>query len=306
MDRIKKSFDWTQAQAFLVTAETGSFSAAAEKLGLSQPTIGRHVNGLEEDLGVSLFDRVGKSLVLTENGLGLLEHVKAMREAADHMILAATGHNQSIAGKVSITASDAFCSYNLPKIVSRLRKLHPEIELEIISSNEVQDLRCREADIAIRLGRPSHPDLIAKRLRSSSAHLYGTTQYLDRIGRPKTPDDIGPDVQFIGFEATDRIRLILNEMGFSLEPQQFMVITNSGAAGWEMMKEGIGLALMVREVADQTDGIEMVLPEIVNIELPVWLVTHRELHTSRRIRIVYDFIGEAIASQGKSLNIDNR
>ena len=297
MDRIIKSFDWTQAQAFLMTAETGSFSAAADKLGLSQPTIGRHVAALEDDLGVSLFDRVGKSVVLTENGLSILAHVKMMREAADQMTLTATGHVQSIAGKVSVTASDTLCAHNLPQIVSRLRKAHPEIEVEIISSNEVQDLRRREADIAIRHVRPSQPELIAKRVRSYTAHLFGATSYLDQIGRPQSPSEIGPNVQFIGLNSSDQIRLMLNSLGFSLEPRQFMVTTNSGVTGWEMVKAGIGLSMMFKEVTEQTNGIEMILPEIVNIECPIWLVTHRELHTSQRMRIVYDFIANAIGPQ---------
>lgn len=294
MNGVKKSFDWTKAQAFLATAETGSFSAAAKKLRLSQPTIGRHVAGLEEDLGVALFDRVGKSLVLTENGLGLLGHVKTMREAADQLVLSAMGHDKSIAGKVSVTASDALCAYNLPKIVSRLREIHPEIQVEIISSNEIQDLMRREADIAIRHVRPSQPDLIAKKVRNSLAHLYGASRYLDKIGRPTSPNNLNPDAQFIGFETSDRVRLILNDIGFSLEPRQFMVFTNSGAAGWEMVKEGMGLALMMKDVADTTGGIEMVLPDIVNIDVPIWLVTHRELHTSQRMRIVFDFIADTL------------
>jgi len=297
MKQSKKSFDWTQAQAFLETAETGSFSSAAEKLRLSQPTVGRHVSALEDDLGVTLFDRVGKSVVLTDNGLRLLEYVRSMRDAADQLTLTAMGNAQSVAGKVTITASDGFCAYTLPNIVSALRREHPEIEIEVFASHEVQDLTRREADIAVRHGRPSQPDLIAKRLIDSTAHLYGTKQYLDQIGRPQSPNDIGPDVQFIGFESKDRIRLVLNDLGFNLAPDQFMVITNNVFAGWEMMKKGIGLALMIKYVADQTEGVEMILPDYVNIELPVWLVTHRELHTSRRIRIVYDFIAQSISSQ---------
>ncbi|WP_430473423.1 LysR family transcriptional regulator [Thalassospira lucentensis] len=296
MAKLNKSFDWTEAQAFLETAETGSFSAAAEKLGLSQPTIGRHVSALEGDLGVALFDRVGRSLVLTDNGLHLLEYVRSMRDAADQLTLTAMGNAQSVAGKVTITASDAFCAYTLPEIVLALRHEHPEIEIEVFSSDEVQDLRRREADIAIRHGRPNQPDLIAKRLINSSAHLYGTKQYLDQIGRPKSPDDIGQNVQFIGFENSDRIRLILNGLGFNLTPDQFMVTTNNAFAGWEMMKKGIGLTLMIKDVADQTESAEMILADYVDIELPVWLVTHRELHTSRRIRIVYNFIAQSISS----------
>lgn len=290
------TFDWTQAHAFLETAETGSLSAAARRLGLSQPTVGRHVAALEQDLGVLLFDRVGKSVVLTAQGRSLLDHVRTMRDAAEKVTLTATGHVQSIAGRISLTASDGFCAYNLPPIVERLRARYPEIEVEVVSSNEVQDLRRRESDIAIRHVRPTHPDLIAKSVRTTTAHLYGAKKYLDRIGRPASPQDIGPHVNFVGFETEDRVRTMLNDKGFALSRDQFTVFTNSGVAGWEMVRQGVGLAVMFREIAELTPDVEAVLPEVVAIEFPLWLVAHRELYTSKRMRLVFDFLADAFSA----------
>ena len=121
MKNRASAFDWSQAQAFLATAETGSFSGAAARLGLSQPTVGRHVTALESDLGLLLFDRVGKSLAITDIGLALVENVRAMKDAADQLSLSALGQDKSIAGPVSLTASDAFCAYILPPIIERIR-----------------------------------------------------------------------------------------------------------------------------------------------------------------------------------------
>jgi len=298
MNRLQ-TFDWNHARAFLATAEAGSFSAAARRLGSTQPTVGRQVAALEEALNLLLFDRVGKALRLTESGLSLLDFVRTMNAAAEDISLTASGRMQSLAGQVSITASDAFCAYFLPGLVQELRGLAPDVEVEIVSSNVVQDLRRREADIAIRHVRPDQPELIARCFREGWAHLYAATSYLDRTGRPAAPEDIGPGLEFIGFEREDRVRSTLNGLGCRVEPDQFKIFTDSGVAGWELVKQGLGCAMMFSEIADVTTGVEAILPERIKVPMRYWLVTHRELLTSPRIRLVYDFLGDRLSAWGK-------
>lgn len=288
------TFDWSQAQAFLATAETGSFSGAAIQLGLSQPTVGRHVAALESDLGLLLFDRVGKSLVLTDNGLALVEHVKAMNDAADQLSLAALGQDKTIAGPVSITASDVFCAYILPPIIERIRLAYPEVQIEIVSSNEVQDLRRREADIAIRNVEPTHPDLYAKRLRTTQGNLFGATSYLDRLGRPATIKDFSERTTFIG-DTSGRVLQMLTSMGVSVTPEQFCITANSGVAMWELVKRGVGLAVMFKDLADITPEVEVILPKEITVDVPVWLVSHSELKTNARIRAIFDVLSEEMS-----------
>ena len=289
------SFDWNQAKAFLATAEEGSLSAAARALRLTQPTVGRQVAALEGALGVVLFDRVGRSLSLTPSGLELLDQVRAMGEAAGLVSLSASGQSQSIEGQVCITASEMMSSYYLPAVVARLREMAPEIEVEILASNAIQDLRRREADIAIRHVRPEQPDLIARLIRETTAHLYASTSYLDRYGRPERPEDLA-DATFIGFDNPERAIAFLNALGLSLTRRNFRIVTNSGFAGWEMVKLGLGVGAMEKELADVTPGVEVLIPEQVSIPVPFWLTTHRELHTSRRIRLVFDLLAEALSA----------
>lgn len=163
MDWRSVTFDWNRARAFLVTAEEGSLSAAARALGMTQPTLGRQVTALEEELGLVLFERVGRGLVLTQAGTQLMGHVRAMGEAAVGVSLAASGQAQAASGHVAVTASEVYSSWLMPRIARRLRDLAPGITLEVVASNEIRDLRRREADIAIRNARPEEPDLIAKR-----------------------------------------------------------------------------------------------------------------------------------------------
>ena len=158
------SFDWNQARAFLATAEHGSLSAAARELGQTQPTLGRQVAALEEDLGVALFDRAGRGLILTDAGRELLMHVRDMAEAAARIPLTASGQSQALRGTVSIPASDIFSTLLLPPIIADLARSAPEIDIELIAANELRDLSRREADIALRHVRPTEPHLTARLL----------------------------------------------------------------------------------------------------------------------------------------------
>src|SRR5258707_11605252 len=144
MDWRSLNFDWNRARAFLVTAEEGSLSAAARALGMAQPTLGRQVDALEEELGVVLFERVGRGLTLTPGGVDLLEHVRAMGDAANRMSLAAAGQSQEIEGTISIAASEVYAAMLLPPILLRLRREHPGIQIEIVASTRASDLRRRE------------------------------------------------------------------------------------------------------------------------------------------------------------------
>ena len=287
------SFDWNQVRAFLATVEEGSLSAAARALRLTQPTLGRQVAALEAALDVVLFERIGRSLTLTPSGLELLDHVREMGEAANRISLAATGQSQAIEGLVRITASYAMSAYVLPPILKRLRKIAPGIEVEVVATNALRDLRHREADIAIRHVRPDHPDLIARLVRETSAHLYAATSFLDVVGRPEVAQDVS-HFDFIGFEVNDRLLNGLNALGLDLTRHNFRLISDSGAVAWEMVRQGLGVGVMMREIADVTPEVEQILPGLDPIPVPVWLATHRELNTSRRIRLVYDLLADAL------------
>ncbi len=295
MDWRSVRFDWNRARAFLVTAEEGSLSAAARALGMAQPTLGRQVAALEEELGVVLFERVGRGLTLTPGGLELLEHVRAMGDAAGRMSLTAGGQAQSVDGTISITASEIYSAHLLPPVVARLRREAPGIEIEIVASNLTVDLRRREADIAIRSFRPAEPDLVARRIRDDRARLYASESYLARIGAPRTAAELS-QADFIGFDATDTMIRGLNALGLSLTRRNFPVLTASHLVQWELVKAGIGIGVVPESVGDATPGVRRALPDLAPLVLPIWLTTHREVRTSRRVRLVFDMLAEALAT----------
>lgn len=282
-------FDWNRAKAFLVTAEHGSLSAAAKALGVAQPTLGRQVSALETELGVQLFERRGRGLELTPNGLALIDHVQAMGEAARRLSLAASGRAEAIEGCVRVSASEVVATYLMPAILGRLRSQYPAIEVSVIASNSASDLKGREADIAIRLFEPTQPDLIVKRVGLIVAHLYATPAYLRSIGNPKEPAKFN-DAQFIVNEDNAGLVKTLNESGFNLSARNFMLVSDSRAAQWEMVKHGLGITVMPDFVGDNEPLVRRASVTVERFQGPIWLVAHSELRTSRRIRTVFDFL----------------
>jgi len=288
------NFDWNRARAFLVAAEEGSLSAAARALGVAQPTLGRQVAALEDELGVALFERGSSGLELTPDGMELLQHVRAMGEAAGQLSLTASGRSDSIEGDVCISATEAMAMYRLPDIIKRLRKLHPGINIELIATNSSSDLKKREADIAIRAYQPSQPDLIARKLCDLSAYLYGSREYLKQLGNPKSVEDL-KQASFIDFDSNYELMAELNRRGLELSPDNFPIITESHLVHWELVKQGAGIGIMVEEVGDAEPTVERVLPDLKPYSSGLWLVAHRELRTNRRIRAVFDFLVEELA-----------
>lgn len=292
---VYPNFDWNQARAFLATAECGSLSAAARQLGQTQPTLGRQVTALEETLGVVLFERVGRGLELTQSGVELLDHVRAMRDAADRVSLTASGQSQTIDGQVRITASDAIATYILPRAVEKIQNVAPRLEIDIVATNDVRDLQRREADIAIRHVRPDQPNLIARLLSDVDAYFYAASRYLDRVGRPTTEAEMR-QLDFISMGDADRMLLYFKDLGLHPERAQFRINSDNGVVGWECCRQGLGIAPIWDEIASQFPEVEKVLPDQFKITFPIWLTTHRELHTSRRIRLVFDILAEVFRS----------
>lgn len=296
MDWRSVKFDWNRARAFLVTAEEGSLSAAARALGMAQPTLGRQVDALEDELGVVLFERAGRGLVLTPSGLELLDHVRSMGEAAGRMSLAASGHSQSIEGSIAITASELGAAHLLPPIVQRIRREHPGITIEIVASNQTVDLRRRESDIALRSVEPTQPELIARRVRDDPVRLYGTPAYLDSIGNPGTLEALAERADFVAFDTTSRFIEMLNGMGVPVTGRNFPIVSASLPVHWEMVKTGVAIGIIPGVIGDREPGVVPVLPDLLPpIIFPTWLVTHRELNTSRRVRVVFDILAEELA-----------
>lgn len=286
--------DWNQLKAFLETADTGSLSAAARKLGLTQPTLSRQVAAIERQMGVTLFERVGKSMSLTPTGLELLEHARAMGAAAEALSLAATGRSQAVGGVVSVSATDAVAAHLLPPMVRRLREQEPGIAIEVISSNALSDLLRREADIAIRHVKPEQPDLIARLIREASASFYASEDWVRIHGHPRNAEDAA-HLAFVGADRSGQYLAYLRQHGLPLSEANFSCYAEHSVASWSLVRQGMGIGAMMDEIARETPGVVRVLDDVPRVHFPIWLVSHRELRTSRRIRVVFEALAQGLA-----------
>lgn len=286
-------FDWNRTRAFLAAAKAGSFSGAARALGVAQPTIGRQVAALEEELGVTLFERVGPGLSLTSPGMELFEQAQAMGEAASRIARIAAGQSTALEGIVRVTASEAISAYLLPPIVGDLRSAYPGIELELVVSNAAQNLREREADIAVRSFRPQDAELTATRINNGFAHLYAAPSYLAQFDAPITLETVS-QMEIFGFDRTPMMVEGLRQLGLELTPRNFPVVTGNHLVQWEMAKRGLGVCVMMEEVGDPEPAVVRVLDALPPFPVPMWVTCHRELGTSRRLRVVFDALVEGL------------
>jgi len=287
------TFDWNQIRAFLVTAEEGSLSAAAKALGLTQPTLSRQVSALEAALGVTLFERVGRKLVLTETGITLLDHVREMGAAANRFALCASGRSQAVEGRVTITATDMVSSYVLPAILADLARSAPGIDVTIVAANDIRDLQRGEADIALRNAAPTEPNLIARALRPARAFCCAAQPYIDTHGPLNTMEDL-KGATWVGYGAPEQMVAALQTFGLELRPEQVKYTCEMGVVVWELAKQGLGVTIMADEAHLDTLGLARVAHDFPDIQIPLYLISHSELRNSRRISVVWDALVAAL------------
>jgi DNA-binding transcriptional LysR family regulator len=230
---------------------------------------------------------------LTEAGLKLIDHLRAMAEAAHAAALAASGQSQEIAGTVTVTASNLYASALLPPILARIREEAPGIRIQVVASNAIRDLMRREADIAIRHVRPDQPDLTARRVGEDDAALYGTPDLL-RQGPLQT-------LPFIGYALGDQYRAMLAERGVEIPEAGFAVFSEDSHVQLAMAREGLGIAVAPTWMGDADRALVRAQPGAPPlVTIPVWLAAHRELHTSRRVRLVFDRLAEGLSRMGRT------
>jgi len=284
--------DWTLWRSFLATVETGSLSAAAARLGATQPTLSRHIHELEQALGLSLFRRVARGLEPTEVALGLIEDAQRMGEAAHALSLKAAGRTEDVAGTVRLAASVVMSNLVLPKIITELREAEPDIQVELVASDEAQNLLRRDADIAVRMFDPTQNALIARRIGASPLGAFGAKRYLDRRGRPQTLAEL-LDHDVIGFDRGELILKGYAAHGFPVAREHFPLRVDDQIVYWHLLCAGAGLGFAQCRIAEAA-GLERLDIGMTLPDLPVWLVLHEDLRAQPRVRRVADFLAERL------------
>lgn len=289
-----QNLDWTHIQAFLAVAEGGSLSAAARELGVSQPTIGRQIRAAEDALGVELFHRQARGLLLTATGTLLLEPAREMQAAAAKLSLTAEGHGSSLKGVVRITASELVSHFHLPKILADIRQAEPDIEIELYPSDTTKNLLFREADIAVRMFRPEQLDVITRHLGGMRIGMFASTKYLARNGMPEGFADVSQH-DFVGYNDNDQIIVGMREIGLDVDRHFFKTRCDNQVIHWQLARAGCGIGFAQESIGLADPDMVQVLPEIPIPPLPVWLTAPEALRTNPRIRRVFDLLADAIS-----------
>lgn len=293
MEWKRSAFDWNQARAFLVTAEEGSLSAAARALGLTQPTLSRQVARLETSLGVTLFERTPRALLLTQAGIELLAHFRKMGDAANSIAITATGQSDALTGHVMISATNLMATHILTPVLATIHATAPDLQIELITTNELSDLRRREADVAIRHARPKDENLFARRLRDTKAQLFASSKYLDDTGRPKTIAQLQKKL-FVGFDHPEKRLNLMASRGVHLTTANFNFSTSSATLSLKLIRQGFGIGILPIEIGEAYPELEQPFLDFEPISIETWLVSHRELRTNLSIRLVFDQLAEGI------------
>ncbi|HGG05101.1 MAG TPA: LysR family transcriptional regulator [Aliiroseovarius sp.] len=287
MDNAVSSLDWSLIQTFLAVVETGSLSAAARQTGISQPTIGRHIRRMEAVLGVDLFHRVAKGLTLTEQGKLFVPAAREMRDAAGRIAVLSAGQDARLEGSVRITASQVVSHFLLPKILADLRLSEPGIQVDLVPTDTTENLLFREADIAIRMYRPTQLDVVTRHICDLPMGIFASRSYLHRAGMPASPNDM-MDHDFVGYDRDTRIIEGMAEMGLSATRETFTTRTDDQVAYWQLVRAGCGLGVGQVAVAKGDPEIVRLFPNLPIPSLPVWLAAHEALYRTPRIRRIWE------------------
>lgn len=285
-------FQWSDVHIFLSVASRGSFTGAAPELAMDQTTIGRRIASLESALGTKLFHRGRSGLTLTAAGEEVLVAAHEMEHAAGSLERRISGRDRAAEGAVRLTTVETFGSRFLAPRLPELHRLYPKIALTIVTSPRVLSLTQREADLAVRLWKPTQPGLVARKIGEYAYALYASAEYVaahpQPLSEPSAHSFLGfdtdlaslPEALWIGERARDR---------FAFRTNSFAMLEQAAVAG-------AGIAVLPCYLADgRTDLARIGGPETVVNVRPLWLVVHRELQGQGRIRAITEFIAREVA-----------
>jgi DNA-binding transcriptional LysR family regulator len=278
---------WELYRSFLAIYRAHSLSGAARALGLTQPTVGRHLDALEHALGVALFTRSQSGLLPSPRAHALVPHAEAMSSAASALVRAASGAAEEERGAVRVTASEMIGVEVLPSGLAAFRAQHPQVDVELVLSNRSEDLLRREVDIAVRMVKPTQGALLARRVGVLHTGFHAHPLYLAEHGTPRTLDELRAH-PLIGFDRAPSVGR-LPAVGLPISRGLFSFRCDSDVGQYAALRAGFGIGVCQVALA-RRDGLTPVLPGLFDLQLQVWVAMHRDLRSSRRMRLMFDHL----------------
>ena len=290
-----EEIDWNLLKSFMYVVKKGSLSGAARALGSTQPTMGRHIEALEEQLKVPLFIRSREGLLPTDEALNIIPEVEAMESSFGALVRRAGGSNPEEMGTVRISMSEVVGADIIPPIIKKFHQLHRGVHIELSISNRFDNLLKREADIAVRMTPPSQEALISRKIGVSEVGLFAHKSYFDSASYPHSFEDlahhtlVGPDSEVLFFQ-------VLQSMGIKLKRDEIKIRVDNQIVQQQLIREGVGIGVMQIGVAAKDPELTRVLPKEFEIPMPVSIVMHEDLRSSRRIRLLFDFLAQELTT----------
>ena len=282
--------NWDLYRSFLSVMKEGSLSGAARALGLTQPTIGRHIDALEQSLGMSLFTRSQAGFIATEAAHALQPYAETLASASAALLRAASGmgrgEDAQLMGSVRVTASEVVSIEVLPPILAQLRASYPGITIEVAVSNRIENLLRRDADIAVRMQRPEQDVLVARRIGNIDLGFHAHRDYLARHGTPRTWEELAQHA-VIGIDReSTRARSIMPLLS-ALEGASYAIRSDSDLVHLASIRAGLGIGICQVRLAERDPALVRVIPDLLTIPLDTWLAMHENLRSNPACAAVY-------------------
>jgi DNA-binding transcriptional LysR family regulator len=290
---------WDLYRSFLAILRDGSLSGAARSLGLTQPTLGRHVLELEHRLGMSLFTRSPAGLTPTSAALELRPYAEALEASAHALLRAASGSQDEVRGAVRVTASEIISIEVLPPILAELRHTHPNLVIELVVSNRNEDLLRRESDIAVRMVQPTQTALLAQRIGAIELGLHAHPAYLARAGKPRSAAELERHT-LIGFDQPSLFARGLSIGNQAVTREMFALRADNDLAQLAAIRAGYGIGVCQVPLARRAPVLTRILPSLFSVPLECWVAMHEDQRATPRCRVTFDALVEGLRAYLKT------
>ena len=291
--------NWDLYRSFLAVLREGSLSGAARALGLTQPTVGRHIDALEQALGLSLFTRSQSGFIATDAACALQRHAESVAAASSALLRAASGMGRGedarIEGTVRVTASEIISVEVLPAILVRLRASHPGITIELAVSNRIENLLRRDADMAVRMQRPEQDVLVARRIGNIDLGFHARREYLEQHGTPRTWEEMGRHA-LIGIDRETAFTRKLQPLLGGLGAAAYALRSDNDLVHLASIRAGLGIGICQVRLAQRDPELVRVAPDLLTIALDTWLAMHENLRGNPACAAVYAALGDGLSA----------
>ncbi|MGE0278997.1 MAG: LysR family transcriptional regulator [Rhizobiaceae bacterium] len=285
--------DWSLYRSFLAVLREGSLSGAGRVLGLSQPTLGRHVAALETALGHSLFTRSQDGLLPTQAAEALRPKAEALAAAAEALLRAASGLPGDDVGTVRITASEIIAAEVLAPVLAELQEEHPGIVVELVVSNRLENLLRRDADIAVRMTSPQQEALLVRRIGDVDLGLFAAPHYLARRPAPENVAALFARHAIVGFDVALPYTRTFQFDGEPVTRERFSLRTDSDVGQFAAIRAGCGIGVCHGPLA-RREKLLPVLPQAFSPKVGMWLCMHEDQKTVPQCRLVFDRLADGL------------